>query len=91
MCSLVNTCFITSIGQGEPAMTPERHVQEIRTNYLPRPPFSALNVTVRRYLNHKKGKIVDNLGSGKLPTYPSPKPTFCLKREVSVNVGLGEG
>ena len=29
--------------------------------------------------------------SGKLPSYPSPKPTFCLKREVSVNVGLGEG
>ena len=29
--------------------------------------------------------------SGKLPTYPSPKPTFCLKWEVSVNAGLGEG
>ena len=29
--------------------------------------------------------------SGKLPTYPSPKPTFCPKREVSVNVGLGQG
>ena len=29
--------------------------------------------------------------SGKLPTYPSPKPTFSPKREVSVNVGLGEG
>ena len=29
--------------------------------------------------------------SGKLPTYPSPNPTFCLKWEVSVNVGLGEG
>ena len=28
--------------------------------------------------------------SGKLPTYPSPKPTFSPKREVSVNVGLGE-
>ena len=25
------------------------------------------------------------------PTYPSPKPTFCPKREVSVEVGLGEG
>ena len=24
-------------------------------------------------------------------TYPSPKPTFCPKWEVSVNVGLGEG
>ena len=29
--------------------------------------------------------------SGKLPTYPSPKPTFFLKWELSVNVGLGEG
>ena len=29
--------------------------------------------------------------SGKLPTYPSLKPTFCPKWEVSVNVGLGEG
>ena len=29
--------------------------------------------------------------SGKLPTYPSPKPSFCPKREVSVNVSLGKG
>ena len=29
--------------------------------------------------------------SGNLPTYPSPKPTFCPKWEVSVNDGLGEG
>ena len=29
--------------------------------------------------------------SWKLPTYPSPKPAFCPKWEVSVNVGLGEG
>ena len=29
--------------------------------------------------------------SGKLPTYPSPKPTFCPKREESVNVGLKGG
>ena len=29
--------------------------------------------------------------SRKLPNYPSPKPTFCPKWEVSVNVGLGEG
>ena len=28
---------------------------------------------------------------GKLPTYPSPKPTFCPKWGVSVNVDLGEG
>ena len=29
--------------------------------------------------------------AGKLPTYPSPKPSFCPKWEVSVNVSLGEG
>ena len=29
--------------------------------------------------------------SEKLPTYPSPNPTFCPKWEVSVNVDLGEG
>ena len=29
--------------------------------------------------------------SRKLPAYPSPKPTFCPKWEVIVNVGLGEG
>ena len=29
--------------------------------------------------------------SGKLPTNTFPKPTFCPKWEVSVNVGLGEG
>ena len=28
--------------------------------------------------------------SGKLPTYPSPKPAFRSKWEVSVIVGLGE-
>ena len=29
--------------------------------------------------------------SGKLPTYSSPKPTFCPKWEVSVDVCLGRG
>ena len=29
--------------------------------------------------------------SSKLPTYPSPNPTFCPKWEVCVNVGLGDG
>ena len=29
--------------------------------------------------------------SAKLPTFPSPKPTFRLKWEASVNVNLGEG
>ena len=28
---------------------------------------------------------------GKLPTYPSPKPTLSLKSHLGQNVGLGEG
>ena len=35
--------------------------------------------------------FLDHDVSGKLPTYPSPKPTFCPKWEVSAYVGLGEG
>ena len=29
--------------------------------------------------------------SGKLPTYPSPKPTFILTSDLRQNVGSGEG
>ena len=29
--------------------------------------------------------------SGKLPTYPSPKPTLTLSSYLEQNVGLGEG
>ena len=29
--------------------------------------------------------------SGKLPTYPSPKPTLTLPSHLGKNVGLGEG
>ena len=29
--------------------------------------------------------------SGKLPTYPSPKPTFTLTSHLVQNVSLGEG
>ena len=36
-------------------------------------------------------KYLVDLGFWETPTYPSPKPTFCPKREVSANVGLGEG
>ena len=38
-----------------------------------------------------KGKRLWKRVSAKLPTYPSPKPTFCHKWEVIVNIGLGEG
>jgi len=45
------------------------------------------------------GKITSscqtNMGSlylsGKLPTYPSPKPTLTLTSHLGQNVGLGEG
>ena len=30
-------------------------------------------------------------GFGKLPTYPSPKPTLSLTSHLGQNVGLGEG
>ena len=35
--------------------------------------------------------IIFVLGFWELPTYPSPKSAFCPKREISVNVCLGEG
>ena len=38
-----------------------------------------------------KGKRLYTGLSGKLPTYPSPKTTFCPKWEESINVGLGDG
>ena len=45
------------------------------------------------HLNGIKWRLGKKLGSyvpKKLHTYPFPKPTFCIKWEVSVNVGLGE-
>ena len=36
-------------------------------------------------------KKLDHYTSGKLPTYPSPKPVFCPKWEVIINIGQGEG
>ena len=51
------------------------------------------------YLNYHKKELVIKEGwyclnksiyiSGKIPTYPSPKITFCPKWEVSVNVSRG--
>lgn len=35
--------------------------------------------------------LIKILGNIRLLTLPSPKPTFCPKWEVSVNVGLGKG
>ena len=42
--------------------------------------------------NFPTGQFESLYISGKLPIYPTPKPTLiCFKWEVSVNVGLGEG
>ena len=57
-----------------------RHVQTRRGGLLTMLLLSISN-------NNAQVEIV----SGKLPTYPSPKPIFCPKWEVSVNIGLGEG
>ena len=46
------------------------------------------NPLSRAVIFTKLGSIVV---SGKLPTFPSPNLIFCPKKEVSVNVRLGEG
>ena len=58
----------------------------------------ALAAVFKTQLQAQKEKIKKNgelFGTiqvtGKLPTYPSPKPTFCRKSETSVSVDLGEG
>ena len=63
--------------------------------------FHSLGSLWVTHLSHKKGKNKKGNSlfhqkfaisvSGKLPTYPSPKPSFFPKRELSVNVSLGEG
>ena len=46
--------------------------------------------TVCHYLN--EGKPFGSLYvSGKLPTYPSPKPSLTLSSFLGQNVGLGDG
>ena len=39
----------------------------------------------------KVGDLESLQVSGKLPTYPSPKPTLTLISQLRQNVGLGEG
>ena len=55
-------------------------------------------IHLKKGQNKGEGKKQSGVGnvwslyvSGNLPTYPSPKPTFCHKWQVSVNVGLREG
>ena len=56
--------------------------------------FSSFGIKQSKLLLNRQSQDLSINGadsSEKLPTYPSPKPTFCPKWEVSVNVGLGEG
>ena len=48
-------------------------------------------LTKYKHSCHHRKSYGSSYISGKLPSYPFPKPTFCPKWEVSVNVGLGEG
>ena len=48
----------------------------------------AIKIEIIQLLSEKYGSFYI---PGKLSTYPSLKPTFCPKWEVSVNVGFGEG
>ena len=49
-------------------------------------------ICIQRWVNKAKLAPVGSVKvSGKIPTYPSPKPHFALKWEGSVNVVLGEG
>ena len=45
----------------------------------------------KSFWNNSLKKVGSSSISGRLPSYPSPKPKFCPKWEVGLNVGLGEG
>ena len=48
-------------------------------------------ITDSKCMKEIQGKSIALYVSGKLFTYRFPKPKFCPKGEVSINVGLGEG
>ena len=51
-----------------------------------------LGVLLIRYRELTLGKSIGSIQiSGKLPTYPSPKPSLSLTSHLGQNVGLGEG
>ena len=52
----------------------------------------ACNLGLQRMVNDITETMLGSLYvSGKLPTYPSPKPTLTLTSHFGQNVGLGEG
>ena len=81
---------------GQPNLTDEQF--EVLAQYYKDPKIPG-NVMWTRFLTdtemgewHYAGRFSGSLYvSGKLPSYPSPKPTFCPMWEISVNVSLGEG
>ena len=48
-------------------------------------------ITDSKCMKEIQGKSIALYVSGKLFTYRFPKPKFCPKGDVSVDVGLGEG
>ena len=64
---------------------------ELKMKFLNFPTFQVLYAPYEPHLSAPISTKRILYISGKLPTYPSPKPTFCPKWEVSINVGLGEG
>ena len=54
----------------------------------PGPPSFRVSFT---FVSSPKSESPEKGGALYVSTYPSSKPTFCPKREVSVYVGLGEG
>ena len=57
----------------------------------PLPPYRSTTLDHRQHSSSIRGMFGSIEVSGKLPTYPSPNPTFGPMWEVSVNVDLGEG
>ena len=67
-------------------------IKQVCLNLLLSKEQTKYDITTENTKHTECRRIIGSLNvSGKLPTFPSPKPKFCLKWEVSVNAGLGEG
>ena len=54
-------------------------------------PFSFFSAQKSIHTEEKQQNLVSLYVSGKLPTYPSPKPALTLISHLGQNVGLREG
>ena len=54
-------------------------------------PFSFFSAQKLIHTEEKQQNLVSLYVSGKLPTYPSPKPALTLNSHLRQNVGLREG